>query len=65
MHRCYGAEEKLSARWIWARYIRVVQRAGLECVQRSERGVAGNDDIRVKAEPLHVAIPNISMNVII
>src|SRR5260221_10499935 len=30
----------------------------------SERGVAGNDDIRVKAEPLYVAIPNISMNVI-
>src|ERR1700758_3047350 len=65
MNRCHGAEEKLSARWIWARYIRVVQRAGLRCVQPAERGVAGNDNIRVVAEPLHAAIPNVSMNVII
>ena len=65
MNRCYGAEEKLSARWIWARQIRVVQRAGLGCVQPGERRVAGNNNIRVIAEPLHAAIPNISMNVII
>src|SRR5260370_1669895 len=65
MNCCYGAEEKLSARWIWARYIRIVQRAGFGCVQPAERRVAGNDNIRVIAEPLHAAIPNISMNVII
>ena len=65
MNRGYGAEEKLSARWIWARQIRVVQRAGLGCVQRGERRIAGNDKIRVIAEPLHAAIPNIAMNVII
>src|ERR1700674_3640849 len=65
MNRGYGAEEKLGARWIWGRYIRVVQRAGFECVQRAERRVAGNDNIRVIAEPLHPAVPKISMNVII
>src|SRR5713226_239587 len=65
MNRCYGAKEKLSARWIWAGYIRVVQGASIACVQPAERRVAGNDDIRVIAEALHVAIPNISMNVII
>jgi hypothetical protein len=65
MNRCYGAEEKLSARWIWARQIRVVQRAGLGCVQRAERRIAGNDNIRVVAEPLHAAIPNVSVNIII
>ncbi|MDQ1387609.1 MAG: hypothetical protein QOF56_1063, partial [Acidobacteriaceae bacterium] len=65
MNRSYGAEEKLSARWIWARYIRVVQRAGLGCVQPAEQRVAGNDNIRVIAEPLHAAIPNISMNIIV
>ena len=65
VNRGYGAEEKLSARWIWARQIRMVQRTGLGCVQPGERRVAGNDNIRVIAEPLHAAIPNISMNVII
>src|SRR4029077_15490972 len=65
MNRGYGAEEKLSARWIWARYIRIVQRAGFGCVQRAERRIAGNDHIRVIAKPLHAAIPKISMNVII
>src|ERR1700674_655995 len=65
MNRGYGAEEKLSARWIWARYLRVIQRAGFGCVQRAESRVAGNDNIRVIAESLHAAIPNISMNVII
>jgi hypothetical protein len=34
-------------------------------VQAGKRRVAGNDDIRVIAEPLHAAIPNISMNVVV
>src|SRR6266853_2497409 len=65
MNRGYGAEEKLGARWIRARHIRVIQRAGFGCVQSDERRIAGNDNIRVIAEPLHAAIPNISTNVII
>src|SRR5882757_7516403 len=28
-------------------------------------GIAGNDDIRVVAEPLQAAIPNISMNIVV
>ena len=34
-------------------------------MQPGERRVAGNEDIRVIAESLHTAIPNISMNVIV
>src|SRR5262249_16527801 len=43
----------------------MVQRASLGCVQLSDRRVAGNDNVRVVAEPLHAAIPNIAMNIII
>src|SRR5215469_17007349 len=59
VNRGYSAEEKLSAGGIWARYIRVVQRAGFACMQRVERWLAGNEDIRVIAQSLHAAIPNI------
>jgi len=65
MNPCYGPEEKLSARWIRAGYIGVVQRAGLGCVQPAERRIVGNDNIGVIAEPLYAAIPNISTNIII
>src|SRR6201981_1463395 len=65
MDRCYSTEEKLSARWIGAGDIRVVKRAGLGCVQGAESRVVGNDNVRVIAEPLDAAIPNISMDVII
>src|SRR5208337_1320971 len=61
----HRAKKKLSARWIWAREIRVVQCAGLPCVQPRHSRVAGNDNIRVIAEPLHAPIPKVSMNVII
>src|ERR1700693_6600875 len=65
MNRRDSAEEKLSSCWIWARYIRVVQCTGLGCLQPGERRIAGNNDIRVITEPLHAAIPKITMNVII
>src|SRR5438270_1344587 len=65
VNRGYGAEEELSACRIRARYIRVVQVAGLGCVQPPDCRIARNDNIRVIAEPLHAAIPNISVNVII
>src|SRR6266699_6158546 len=34
-------------------------------MQPGERRVAGNDNIRVVAEPLQAPVPNISMNIII
>jgi hypothetical protein len=34
-------------------------------MQILNRGIAGNDDIRVVAEPLQAAIPNIAMDIII
>ena len=65
MNRCDGAKEKLSARRIRAGNIRMVHRAGLGCVQRGERGIVGYHNVRVIAEPLHAAIPNIAANVVI
>ena len=65
MNRRNSPEEELRTGWIGARHFWVVQRAGLGCVQPAERRVARNDDVRVITEALHVAIPNISMNVII
>ncbi len=65
MNRRYAAEEKLSACRIWARDLWVVQRAGFGCVQAGERRIAGNQNVRVVAEPLHAAIPNIAMNIVI
>src|SRR5439155_25733620 len=65
VNRCYRSEEELRARRIWTRYIRVVQRARFGRMQRVERRVDGNEDIGAIAEPLHAAIPKISVNVII
>jgi len=57
-------KEELRARRIWARYVRLFSvRVSGVCNPRAQG--AGNDNIRVIAEPLHMAIPNISMNVII
>jgi hypothetical protein len=61
----HGAEEQLRPRRIGARDIRIVQRAGLGCVQPVESTVARDEDIRVMAEPLHAAIPHIPANVIV
>src|SRR5262249_11043189 len=65
VNRGYRSKEELSARRIWARHIRVVQRARFARMQRAERRVAGNEAIGAVAEPLHAAVPQISMNVII
>src|SRR5260370_28279087 len=65
VNRRYRSEEELRARRIWTRYIWVVQRARFGRMQRVERRVAGNEDIGAIAEPLHAAIPTISLNVII
>jgi len=71
MNRCYGAEEELRARRIWARYVPVVLRAGLGCVQPAELRVVERQ-YKVIAEPLHMAsqtyderhhpVPRISIN---
>src|SRR6202021_4063609 len=65
MNRRDHAEEKFSARWIWARDFWIVQRASLGRVQPADRSVIGNHYIRVIAKPLHAAIPEITMNVVI
>ena len=37
----------------------------LGCVQAGKRGVTRNHDVRVIAKPLHAAVPNIAMNVVV
>src|SRR2546422_7785988 len=37
-------------RWIWARYLRIIQCTRLRCVQAGKCRVARNEDIRVIAE---------------
>src|SRR5215469_11205905 len=61
----YNAEHKLGSRRIWAWQVRIVQRTSLRCVQPAEGRIARNEDIRVMAESLQAAVPNVSMNVII
>src|ERR1700704_6381037 len=45
--------------------MRVIQRAGLRCMQPGKSRITGNDDIRVVAEPLDAATPDISMDIVI
>jgi len=59
------SEEELGACRIRTWDTRIVQRARLGRMQRVERGVAGDEDVRVIAEPLDAAVPEISMNVVV
>src|SRR5215831_18480204 len=59
------SKEELSACWIWARDIRIVQGACVRCVQRVQRRVAGNEEIRAMTDPLYSSVPQIAVDVII
>jgi hypothetical protein len=65
VNRGYSAEEELRPGWIWTRQIRIVQVARFRGVQFANGGIAGNDKVRVEAEALQAAIPDISMNVVV
>src|SRR5712692_663471 len=65
MNRRYRPEEKLCTGWIRTRHLGVVQPASLRGMQSSQRGICGNQIIRVVAEPLNAPIPYIAMNVVI
>ncbi len=65
MNRRDGAEEELCSGRIRTGDLRVIQRAGFGGLQRGERGVVGNDNVRVIAEALNAAIPNVAVNVVI
>src|ERR1700733_2340193 len=65
VNRGYRPEKKFSPGRIRGRYIRVVKRASLRCMQVAKRGIVGHNKIRVVAQALYPAVPNIPMNVVV